>query len=213
MRQFQKRLKSWWSWLVSDFKSGIYRGSNHLSATLRQAIERLPIKQLVGVNLAGLAFFSVVVLPGASETLSSLEVLKDTQVTVVQTFPTEGEFQWPMERFGISQRFSVYHPGVDLTAAYGTPVYPVANGWVAWTNLSLWGYGNHVLVQHDKNIGSLYAHLSEINVQPGQAVTRKTEIGKVGTTGWTTGSHLHLEMYQDGSPINPFEVLPDLNLK
>ncbi len=189
-------------------------GSNLVSFKLRKKIERLNIRQILGVNLAGLTFFSAIIAPQASNVMSDFQVQQETKVTtVIQNVPSVGsEFQWPMQQFGISQWFSVYHPGMDLPAPFGTPVYPVANGSVVWTNSMPYGYGNHVLVQHDKNISSLYAHMSAIEVKPGQTVTKNTEIGKIGLSGWTTGAHLHFEVYQDGVPINPSEVLPDLSL-
>ena len=55
---------------------------------------------------------------------------------------------------------------------------------------------------------TLYAHLSEINVTAGQQISRGQMIGKVGSTGWATGDHLHLEIHQNNSPLNPLEVLP-----
>lgn len=195
-----------------SFLTGETRGSNSLSFWLRKKIEKLPIRQILGVNLAGFAFFSVVVLPQAGNAVSDLKVMTEQNVTVVQAVPTVGEFQWPMSSFGISQRFSVVHPGVDLPAAYATPVHPVADGWVVWTNSLPWGYGNHILLAHANNVNSLYAHLSKIEVKPGETVTKSTEIGQIGATGWATGNHLHLEIYTNGIDVDPFEVLPDLNL-
>lgn len=191
------------------------RGSNRLSYWLRKKIESLPVRQLLGVNLAGAAFFSVVVLPGVRDVNSDLRLIADTKVTQVITVASNvsGEFQWPLTTFGVSQYFSGFHPGDDLTAPYGTPVHPIADGWVVWTNSIPWGYGNHILLAHDKNVKSLYAHLSEIEVKPGQTVTKNTEIGKIGATGWATGNHLHLEVYENGINVDPFEVLPDLNIQ
>lgn len=195
-----------------DFLTGETKGSNSLSFWLRKKIEKLPFRQILGVNLASLAFFSVVVLPQADSVVSDLKVISEKNVTVVQAVPTEGTFQWPMTNFGISQGFSSVHPAVDMPAPLGTPVYPVADGWVVWTNSIPFGYGNHVLLAHDNNINSLYAHLSKIEVKAGQTVTKKTEIGQIGASGWATGNHLHFELFQNGSNINPFEVLPDLSI-
>ncbi len=201
-------MKQLLSWLVSS-----YHGSNRLSLWLRTKIEHLPVRALVGAHLAGAAFFSAVVIPQASDLASNIEVLQKTQETYVQIVTSEDKFQWPLPSFGISQYFSFVHPGLDLTAPIGTPVKPVSDGWVAWTNTLSWGYGKHLLIESDKGIKSLYAHLSEVEVKPGDTVTKDTEIGKVGVSGWTTGSHLHLEVYQDDTPVNPQEVLPALSLQ
>lgn len=181
-----------------------------LSFWLRRTIEKLPFKQLLGVNLAGLAFVAGVVVPQATDLAGEWEVMTGTETTVVAVTPTQSRFRWPITTFGLSQRFRLGHPGVDLTAPKGTAVFPVADGWVAWVTNSLWGYGKHLLVQHDQGIQSLYAHLSSINVKQGDTVTKDTQLGAVGSTGWSTGNHLHLEFYQNGTPINPLEVLPEI---
>src|SRR5574341_846768 len=181
-----------------------------VSLLLRRTIEKLPFKQLVGANLAGLAFVAAVVAPGVSDVASNLEVMTETETTVVAVTPTQSRFHWPVTNFGLSQRFSLGHPGVDLTAPRGTPIYAVADGWVAWVTNSLWGYGKHLLVQHADGIQSLYAHLASINVGQGDTVTKDTKLGEVGSSGWSTGNHLHLEIYQDGTPVNPLEVLPEI---
>lgn len=165
------------------------------------------------MNLAGLAFFSAIIVPQGEEFASSVEVTLSTQETVIETAPMDSYFQWPLSRFGLTTRFSLGHPGIDLTAPFGTPIYPVANGTVAWTNSLAWGYGRHLLVEHERGIKSMYAHLSKISVTEGEHVSKATKIGEIGATGWSTGYHVHLEIYQDGVPINPLEVLPALTLK
>jgi murein DD-endopeptidase MepM/ murein hydrolase activator NlpD len=187
-----------------------YRGSNRVSLALRRRIKKLSVRQALGVPLAGVAFFAAVIVPGATDFASNLEVLKETQVTVVEVVPTQAKLQWPMSKFGLSQRFHAGHPGIDLTAPLGTSIFPIAEGVVEWANTDLWGYGKHVLIAHADNIKSLYAHLSYINVKVGDTITRDTQVGEVGSSGWATGNHLHLEIYQDATPVNPLEVLPAL---
>lgn len=185
-----------------------YRGSNRVSRFLRKKIEAVRVPQIVGINLAGLAFFSAIIAPQVGDVTSALEVENSTIETVVEVIPTDAKFQWPMPRFGLTTRFSRAHPGVDLLDPVGTPIYPIADGWVAWTNSLPWGYGKHLLVEHAGGFKSLYAHLSKFDTLPGQSVSKQTKLGEVGATGWATGSHVHLEIYQDGVPINPLEVLP-----
>ncbi len=186
------------------------RKSNRLSLHLRKKIEGFNILQVIGVNLAGFTFFSAIIVPQADDIASSLEVTLATQETVIEISAADTYFQWPLSRFGLTSRFSLGHPGIDLTAPLGTPLFPIAQGVVAWTQSQPWGYGNHLLVEHERGIKSLYAHLSKIAVSPGQEVSKATSLGTIGATGWATGYHLHLEIYQDGVPINPLEVLPQL---
>ncbi len=187
-----------------------YRDCNRVSFWLCQWIEQLPLKRLVGINLAGLSFAAAVIVPQVSNIATQLKVEEATVYTVVDVVPTESKLRWPLRNFGLSQRFSISHPGLDLTAPYGTNIYPVSEGWVAWTNAIPVGFGKHLLVEHDNGLQSLYAHLSQISVTPGQTVTRATSIGKIGASGWATGQHLHLEIYQNGTPVNPLEVLPEI---
>lgn len=166
---------------------------------------------MVGVQLAGAAFFSAVILPQANAILSNLE-LNASQQIVIEANISESIFRWPLTRFGLSQLYSTYHAGLDLTDPKGTPIYPITDGWIAWTNNSSFGYGKHVLVEHNNGITSLYAHLSKVNVKAGDTVTKEQSLGEVGATGWATGNHLHLEIYQDNKPINPIEVLPAITI-
>ena len=70
------------------------------------------------------------------------------------------------------------------------------------------GYGKHVIVDHGDNLKTLYAHLSKINVKTGDEVDTDTVVGLMGSTGRSTGSHLHLEVRDHGIPINPMSILP-----
>ena len=102
-----------------------------------------------------------------------------------------------------------FHSGVDLAAPLGTEVFSCGNGVVektGWDNV----YGYYVIVKHDTNRSSFYAHLSKIVAQKGDKVGIQTCIGKVGSTGASTGPHLHFEIRKNNSKINPFSELSDL---
>ncbi len=99
-----------------------------------------------------------------------------------------------------------FHTGVDLAASTGTSVKASTDGRVAaagWQNI----YGNYVIVTHAGGYQTLYAHMSSISVQRGQYLTQGDEVGKVGSTGYSTGPHLHFSVYKDGKTIDPFSVL------
>jgi murein DD-endopeptidase MepM/ murein hydrolase activator NlpD len=99
-----------------------------------------------------------------------------------------------------------YHPGIDFKGAKGDPVHVTADGKVVFTG-SKGGYGNCIIVQHKNDFQTLYGHLSHINVEEGQSVHTGDVIGKVGSTGRSTGTHLHYEVRKDGKPINPIKFL------
>ncbi|HEU4754116.1 MAG TPA: peptidoglycan DD-metalloendopeptidase family protein [Armatimonadota bacterium] len=94
------------------------------------------------------------------------------------------------------------HSGIDFGARVGTPVYAAASGEVFFAS---WrgGYGRCIIVLHGGGMSTLYGHLSRINVRAGQAVRRGQLIGAVGSTGLSTGPHLHFEVRRNGVPVNP----------
>ncbi|MBL7650246.1 MAG: M23 family metallopeptidase, partial [Candidatus Hydrogenedentes bacterium] len=96
-----------------------------------------------------------------------------------------------------------FHQGMDFTADYGAEVYATGDGVVQNSMNDGWGYGNHVIINHGFGYTTLYGHLSRIVVRPGQAVKRGQLIGNVGSTGRSTGPHLHYEVRKNGNPLNP----------
>jgi murein DD-endopeptidase MepM/ murein hydrolase activator NlpD len=179
-----------------------------LRALLRK--RHFSVRQVIGVNLAGFAFFAAVVIPQTQTMISGLEVAMTTQRNVVVVDATPSVFQWPFRQFGISQEFSTVHPAMDLTNPFGTPIYPIGDGVVTWIKYLPYGYGTHVFITHADGLQSLYAHMNKIYVHEGQTVTKTTKIGEIGLTGWTTGPHLHMEIYDNSTPTNPLEVLPEI---
>ncbi|WP_299427857.1 peptidoglycan DD-metalloendopeptidase family protein [uncultured Meiothermus sp.] len=123
-------------------------------------------------------------------------------------------YRWPMSRFTITtyfgQRgvFQRFHTGIDLAAPTGTPIYAARAGQVGTAGWSRFGYGLHVIVGHGGAKETLYAHMSRILVRPGQWVERGDLLGHVGSTGWSTGPHLHFEVRVGGTPRNPLAFLP-----
>ena len=97
------------------------------------------------------------------------------------------------------------HSGVDFRAAPGSPIYAVTDGQVEFAGRN-GGYGNFVRLIHAGGLGTGYAHMSRIAVGPGERVARGQVIGYVGSTGLSTGAHLHYEMYRGGRKIDPSSV-------
>lgn len=134
-----------------------------------------------------------------------------------------GQFGWP-ERGPITQPFGCTallgepydpncptrhtHTGIDIGANYGTPIAAADTGIVSYVNWG-WGggYGNYVLITHGNGYATLYAHLSAINVSVDQAVQRGQTIGAEGSTGYSTGPHLHFEIRLNGAYQNPLNYL------
>ena len=99
-----------------------------------------------------------------------------------------------------------FHPGIDFRGARGDEAKCTANGKVVFAG---WygGYGNCVRIAHANNFETLYGHLSHINVKVGQEVTAGQKVGEVGSTGHSTGTHLHYEIRKNGKAINPVKFL------
>lgn len=125
-------------------------------------------------------------------------------------------FTRPLRRsYYISSRFSwrvnpftgrrTFHNGIDMAAPKGTPIYAALGGTVVatgWDNV----YGQYVTVAHHSGYKTLYGHMSKITTKKGAHVTTSTKLGEVGSTGQSTGPHLHFTVYKNGSPINPANV-------
>lgn len=99
------------------------------------------------------------------------------------------------------------HDGIDFPEPYGTPVGAAGVGTVAFAGWNSGGYGNLIVVQHRLGYQTWYAHLSAFSVHQGQAVAGGMQLGRVGTTGRSTGPHLHFELRHNGVPINPVPYL------
>ena len=105
------------------------------------------------------------------------------------------------------QHKEIKHPGYDLAAKTGTPVSAAAAGTVVQAGPA-GTYGNLVTVRHGNGVETRYAHLSATTVKAGDHVDAGQQIGNVGTTGYSTGPHLHFEVRKDGQPIDPAPFLP-----
>lgn len=94
------------------------------------------------------------------------------------------------------------HTGIDIAVDQGTPVHASADGKIVYAERK-GGYGKAILIRHPSGYETLYAHLSDLLVEEGQSVCRGQQIGFVGTTGRSTGPHLHYEIRENGTPIDP----------
>jgi murein DD-endopeptidase MepM/ murein hydrolase activator NlpD len=100
-----------------------------------------------------------------------------------------------------------FHPGIDLAGSYGTPIYATADGTVLRAGWNNGGYGNLVEIDHGRGISTRYGHMSAILVHEGDHVTRGQQVGRMGSTGRSTGNHLHYEVRIDGRAVNPIPFM------
>ena len=99
------------------------------------------------------------------------------------------------------------HAGIDLSGPHGTPIYATADGVVSEAAWNSGGYGNLIKIDHGRGIETRYGHMSAMMVRPGERVTRGQMIGRMGSTGRSTGNHLHYEVRIDGRAVNPIPFM------
>ena len=144
------------------------------------------------------------------------------QIPTSSGHSTKFRFIWPEPQAQISQPFGPstywfeppygsyphFHTGIDLVEPFGSPVQAADDGVVALVGSSSSGYGNYVVIAHSGGLNTLYGHLSTALVSVGQQVTQGTVVGLEGSTGNSTGAHLHFELRINQNPVNPAPYLP-----
>ncbi len=143
-------------------------------------------------------------------------------ITASAGHSTRYRFIWPEPQATISQPYGPstywfeppyggyphFHTGIDLVAPYGSNVLAADDGVVAMVGSGYTAYGNYVVLAHSGGLTTLYGHLSLATVRPGDTVTQGTVIGKEGSSGNSTGPHLHFELRINQQPVNPAPYLP-----
>ncbi len=151
-------------------------------------------------------------IPGAIVSKSTSSVYNksgNVSVPSFNTSPYSGKFTWPtsVPTHYLSQGHRWGHRAIDLPRTNGWGIYASAPG-IVQTRSARGGYGNLIILNHGDGWSTYYAHLNEYKVQPGQYVEQGQLIGIMGNTGRSTGPHLHFEIRQNGSPLNPLSYLP-----
>ena len=157
----------------------------------RTAVRRTSIGQLAAMMQKD--------VPGASSFLGD-----DTPVTTPTGWPTNGFIS---SGYGLRWNGAEFHQGIDIAAEMGTPIVATADGVVTIAGWNAGGYGNMVDIDHGSGVSTRYGHASAVVVTPGQRVRRGQIIAYVGSTGHSTGPHLHYEVRLSGQPVNPTSYL------
>lgn len=194
---------------------------NELTKSVRNEFKRLQKRHREVLDLTGLPRLPLTELPEPDLNHSPMQQIEEwnRKLSKIQTFlhdrvsvfrgmpslwPAHGRlssgFGYRKDPMGGGN--SVFHSGADVAAVKGTPVRAPASGRVIWSRYDK-GSGNSVRIEHKYGYTSTFNHLSKRLVKDGERVEKGQLIGRVGTTGYSTGNHLHYEIQVDGHPINP----------
>ena len=153
------------------------------------------LREIVATQAREMQYFGIsasgVSIPGVSPTMPS-------------GWPTSGDVSSP---YGLRWNGSDFHPGIDIANDMGTPIFATADGIVDYAGWNSGGYGNMVDIEHGNGIMTRYAHASQVLVSSGQSVKRGQIIALMGSTGFSTGPHVHYEVRINGQAVNPISYM------
>ncbi len=170
--------------------------TDEVSEALTMLEERTAVRR---TSIGQLAVMMQKDVPGASSFLGD-----DTPVTTPTGWPTDGFIS---SGYGLRWNGAEFHQGIDIAAEMGTPIVATADGVVTIAGWNAGGYGNMVDIDHGSGVSTRYGHASAVVVTAGQRVRRGQIIAYVGSTGHSTGPHLHYEVRLSGQPVNPSSYL------
>lgn len=188
----------------------VAKGDTIASIAKFYKVEPEVITGYAGNNYAASGSIAVgqkLIIPGGAKPYVARQVLAYTGDAPKDAKKGSGAFAWPMSG-SISQRFWEGHRAIDIASSKGTSIVAADAGYVVAAQWTDGGYGRMVMIDHGNGYRTLYAHLDSISIAVGDNVARGQAIGKCGSTGNSTGPHLHFEIIQGSSRLNPFNYLP-----
>lgn len=173
-----------------------------------QAIVDFPFNTFANDETFALAVGQILIVPEGimpkAKPVVPATYLAQKDVTV--NVGAGGQFSWPTSG-RITQRYAWYHRAIDIANKDGPAVAAASAGKVTAVIWSKVGYGNHVIIDHGNGYQTLYGHLANIYISAGQSLAAGQAIGQMGSTGRSTGTHLHFEVIKDGVKLDPLIVL------
>lgn len=172
-----------------------------------QAIVDFPFNDFIDPSAFTLAVDATVIVPdGAKPAEIPWSPPKPTLGPIIAGGGGTGKFAWPTSG-SISQGFSWYHPGIDIANKSAPAVLAADSGVVVSAKKERWGWGWHIWIDHGNGFKTLYAHMQDFYVNVGDRVSRGQAIGQMGSTGRSTGTHTHFEIWKDGKAQSPLSYL------
>ncbi len=178
------------------------------------------LEKILSCNTLGnsLAAGQKIVVPGAQKINETVAIRRPTSasytgISVIKDLiknpnvkVSGNKMAWPTQGARITQYFSWRHPGVDIANKKGTPVYAADAGVVEFAGWAT-GYGNSIVINHGGGKKTRYSHASKLFVKVGDEVDKGENIMAMGSTGWSTGPHLHFEVMINGAKYNPLNYI------
>jgi murein DD-endopeptidase MepM/ murein hydrolase activator NlpD len=195
--------------MVTIFNFWNFRKELKIVLTAFLLILLLPVIAVIILTQTGINIVSDK-LVSLNETTNTVEIHDPTSGKVITTI--NSPMVWPVKgvitlEFAKSDLpYQLSHTGIDIANSegkIGDNITPFMDGTVTYAGQTAIGYGKHIIIDHGNNITSLYGHLDKVLVYKGEKVTINDVIGKMGSTGWSTGPHLHFEIDVFGIPVNP----------
>ncbi len=200
---------------IENYNSGIYRRwqAGQTARTAPPKGAPAPSEQLIAAAPLTSEVYDPIIQQSLGRTVSpDLPALSNPDSYLPDATPVFNGYSWPARGVltsGFGWRWGRMHKGIDIAAPIGTPVVAAAGGVVVTAGWNSGGYGNLVEIQHPDGSLTLYAHNNRILVRPGQQVEQGQQIAEMGSTGFSTGPHLHFEIHPPGrGAVNPIAFLP-----
>lgn len=176
-------------------------------STDAQKIVNFPFNDFVDLDTFSLTAGQILYVPDGVIEEEKPKYIAQITVTQIQAGAKgTSNFIWPTSG-GISQYPVWYHMALDIENASAPPILAADTGTVTYSGCINWGYGCHIIIDHANGYQSLYGHMSFLGVSVGQGVSQGQTIGRMGSTGRSTGTHLHFEIRSGGTLLNPLSFL------
>jgi len=171
-----------------------------------QKIANWPFNDFADTDTFALTVGQTLYVPDGVPPQEKPRIIRGRAPTIAAGSPGSGSFIWPTSG-SISQSPIWYHMAVDISNRSLPPVIAADTGTVTYAGCIKGGYGCHVRINHANGYETLYAHMSQLYVSQGQGISRGVAVGKLGSTGRSTGPHLHFEVRSGGKLLNPLGFL------
>lgn len=171
-----------------------------------QKIVNFPFNDFTDLDTFALAVGQTLVVPDGVISATAAPVARPQYSVSQLAAGGSGQFAWPTVG-SISQYPIWYHMAFDIANPSSPPITAAGDGTVILVQYLTYGYGRHVIIDHGGGLSTLYGHMIEIYVKNGETVSKGQVIGKMGSTGRSTGTHLHFEVRRNGTPVNPSSFL------